>query len=336
MNFKEVNRKKFIMLMGFGFICLILAGLYSMTKGAAQMSVQDLLQVIWHYDAENPKHVLIMQMRLPRIIAAAMIGASLATAGALMQGLTRNPMADSGLMGLSSGAVFMVALAYVVFEPISYGMVMFLAFIGAALGVLSVYGISAAAPGGNQAMKLILAGATMTALLSALSQGIAILGGAAQSMSFWTMGSVSGTTWQTVAWAVIPVTSGLTLALILSRSVGLIFLGEDMAKSVGVNVGLVRVIGMIIVVLLSGTSVAIAGMVSFVGIIVPHFAKLLFGNRYTMIIPASILFGSLLLVLADIGSKSIRPPGEIPIGAIIAMIGVPIFLWIAKLKKEVV
>lgn len=307
-----------------------------MTKGAAQMSTQELLQVIQHYDAENPKHVLIIQMRLPRVIAAAMIGSSLATAGALMQGLTRNPMADSGLMGLSSGAVFMVALAYVVFEPISYGMVMCLAFAGAALGALSVYGISAAAPGGNQAMKLILAGATMTALLSALSQGIAILGSAAQSMSFWTMGSVSGTTWQTVVWALIPVVSGLIIALVLSKSVGLIYLGEDMAKSVGVNVGLVRALGMVVVVLLSGTSVAIAGMVSFVGIIVPHFSKVLFGSRYTMIIPASIVFGALLLVLADIGSKSLRPPGEIPIGAIIAMIGVPIFLWIAKLKREVV
>lgn len=330
---EQAKAGRFFWLMTGGVLLLVLGMLLSVTQGAATMPLNELVSLMSHYDATEPTHVLIMQMRIPRILAAALVGASLSVAGALMQGLTRNPMADSGLMGLSSGAVFMVALSYGFFHGISYSAMVGLSFFGAAFGAASVYAISLLAPGGNQPMKLILAGATMTSLLSALSQGISILTNTSQNVSFWTMGSVSAANWNQILFSSPVVAVAMVIAILIAKPVTLISMGDEVARSLGVRISLTRWVGTVLVVILSGISVSMAGLVSFVGIIIPHFSKIVMGHQYKYILPLSMIYGALLLVLADIGSKSINPPAEIPIGAIIAVIGVPIFLGIAKRKR---
>lgn len=330
---KQTRAGRFALLLTLGLLLLVLGMAFSMTQGAATMSVSELLSLLKNYDPTDPKHTLILEMRLPRIVAAALVGVGLSVAGALMQGLTRNPMADSGLMGLSSGAVFMVAVSYAFLGGISYSTMVFLSFVGAAMGAVAVYGISTLAPGGNEPMKLILSGATITALLSAMSQGISILFGISQSISFWTMGSVAGSTWKQVMVATPIIAMVLVIGLLIARSVTLISMGDEVARALGVKIGLIRFVGTVLVIILSGICVSIAGLISFVGIIVPHFVKMLIGHEYKYILPLTAVYGGLLLVLADIGSKALNPPAEIPIGAIIAIIGVPIFLGIARRKR---
>ncbi|MTI47575.1 MAG: iron ABC transporter permease [Firmicutes bacterium] len=317
----------------FGCIFLFFAIMFSVTQGAASISLSTVIDAFTSFETDNPKHLLIMDMRLPRVFVAAIVGSALAVSGAIMQGLTRNPLADSGLMGLSSGAALAIAICFAFIDNISYTQMVLMSFIGAGIGASSVYIISSAIPGGNSSMKLILAGATVTALFSALSQGISIIANVTQNVTFWTMGSVAGSQWKHVSIGVPIITIAIILAIIISGKITIMSIGEEIAIGLGLNTKAVKFFGTVIVVLLAGTSVALAGMITFVGMLIPHFARFLVGKDYRLIIPVSAVLGSILLVLADIGSKTINPPAEIPIGAIISLLGVPVFLYLARKKK---
>lgn len=331
---KSIHRTgRFIFLVIIGIIFLVIFSFYSMTKGAANIPLSMIKEVVLNFDPDNSKHLLIRDMRIPRVIIAGIVGAALAVAGALMQALTRNPMADSGLMGLNSGAIFMIALSYGILSSVSYTTMLALAFIGATISALSVYGISQLVPGGNHPMKLILAGATLTSLLSALSQGIAITMNVTQNISFWTMGSVAGSQWEHVITAVPIIGIAILSAIALSDQVSIISMGDEMAKGLGIKLNRVRFFLTIIVITLAGVSVTLSGMITFVGIIIPHFSRHLVGYNYKFIIPLSAIYGAVLLVLADLGAKTINPPAEVPIGALISLIGVPVFLYIARRKN---
>lgn len=323
---------RFVFYIGIGMLLWVAVSLYSMTKGAADIPLSMIKEVLLEFDPENSKHLLIRDMRIPRVIIAGTVGSALAVAGGLMQGLTKNPMADAGLMGLNSGAMFVIALSYGILSDVSYTQMVVMAFFGATLSAVSVYGISYLVPGGNQPMKLVLAGATITSLLSALSQGIALTMNVSQNISFWTMGSVAGSQWKHVELGVPLTVLAILGAIMLSGQVTLISMGDEMAKGLGVRLNAVRFMGTMLVVILAGVSVSMAGMVVFVGIIIPHFAKYLIGSNYRYIIPLSAVYGGLLLVIADLVAKTINPPAEVPIGALISLIGVPVFLYIARRK----
>lgn len=335
------NTEKVTLRRGFLAAIIIIAGLIllivfmsiSLTKGAAGIPLSTVVESFIHFDPNSSQHLLVIDMRLPRVIGGVLIGAALAVAGAIMQGMTRNPMADTGIMGLNSGAGLAIALCYAVFKSATYSQIVIASFLGAALGASLVYIISNMVPGNNNPMKLILAGATVSALLSALSQGFAISAGASQNVTFWTMGSMAGTNWNQIKLATPIILIALTGAVIISRGVSILSMGEEVALGLGVKTKLIKFLGTFIVVLLAGTSVAVAGTVSFIGMMIPHFARFLIGPDYRLIIPTSAVLGGLMLVASDLFSKTFAPPVELPVGAIIALIGVPVFLYFARKQK---
>ncbi len=314
----------------FGAAVLLLLMIISITQGAAKIPYSMVVNAFLDFDRENPRHLLVIDMRLPRVLAAALVGSALAVSGALMQGMTRNPLADSGLMGLSSGAGLALAVCVAYLTKVGYSQIIVITFFGAAFGAGAVYIISSLIPGGNSPLKLVLAGATVSTLFSALSQGIAIMTKVSRNVFFWTMGNVSGTDWKQIM-AVMPVILlALAGAVALSRSITLLSMGDEVASGLGLRTGLVKAMGTVLVVLLAGTSVALAGMISFVGIVIPHITRFLVGADYRLIIPVSAILGAVLLVAADLGAKTLAAPTELPIGALIAVLGVPVFLYFAR------
>lgn len=316
-----------------GLVLLIFIMLISITQGAASIPVSGVIKAFTSFESDNSTHLLIRDMRLPRVIGAVLVGSALAAAGALMQGMTRNPLADTGIMGLNSGAGLAVALCFAFFKKAAYSQIVMASFLGAALGAALVYIISNLVPGKNHPMKLVLAGATVSTLLSALSQGIALSSDNTLNVTFWTMGSMSGTGWNQVRLALPVILTALTGSVFISRGVSVISMGDEVALGLGVKTGLIKFFGTLFVVLLAGTSVAVAGTVTFIGMMVPHFARFLVGPDYRLIIPVSAVLGALLLTAADLFSKTFSPPAELPVGAVIALLGVPVFLYFAGKQK---
>ncbi|EGO62514.1 FecCD family ABC transporter permease [Acetonema longum] len=317
---------------GTGLLAVIMA--FSVTRGAAEIPLASVWNALFHFNAADTQHLIVMDLRLPRVLASALVGASFAVAGAVMQGVTCNPMADSGLMGLNAGAGFALSLCFAFFPELAYLQVILFSFIGAAIGAGGTYGIASLRRGGATPMRLVLAGAAVSALLAALSQGIALYFDVAQNIMFWTAGGVAGSNWEQIR-ILTPLIAGALLGSIaLSRSISIMSLGEDAATGLGLNTMLVKLLCAAVVLMLAGASVAVVGAVGFVGLIVPHLARFLVGMDYSLIIPSSAVTGSLLVVLADLGARTLNPPFETPIGALIALIGVPFFLYLARKERR--
>lgn len=316
-----------------GFVILIGAMVVSVMTGAATIPYDTIKDAFFNFDAADSKHLLVVKMRVPRAIIGALVGAALAVSGAIMQGITRNPLADSGLLGLSAGASFALALAFGFFKDLSYSAVVAMTFLGAGAGAAIVFGISSSVKGGARQIKLVLSGACVSALLTAMSQGIALTKGVSQNITFWTMGSISGANWEKVMISAPLILAALAVGRALSKQITMVSMGDEVALGLGVKLGRVKAVGIFIVVLLAGTSVAMAGMIAFVGMIVPHFCRLVVGPNYRWIIPSSAVAGAVLLVVGDIGAKTINPPSELPVGAILSLIGAPVFLYLARQKR---
>lgn len=321
-----------IILGGTGLLALSMA--FSVTKGAAEIPLETVWDAIFRFDAENRNHLIVVDLRLPRVLASALVGASFAVSGAVMQGVTRNPMADSGLMGLNAGAGFALSICFAFFPNLGYLQLILFSFLGAALGVVLVNGTASLRRGGATPMRLVLAGAAVSALLSALSQGIALYFDVSQDIMFWTAGGVAGSNWTQVRIMTPWIVCALLGAVALSRSISIMNLGEDVAKGLGLHTTVVKLLCSVVVLMLAGASVAVVGSVGFVGLIAPHLARFLVGMDYRWIIPSSAVLGSLLLVLADLGARMLNPPFETPIGAIIALIGVPFFLYLSRKERR--
>ncbi|SHO47095.1 FecCD family ABC transporter permease [Anaerocolumna xylanovorans] len=331
-NRKNRGYKALLLLVACSFFLLFFMVL-SIIVGAAKIPFSTVVDAFWHFDKENIKHLMVIDLRLPRVISAVVVGAALAVSGAVMQGMTRNPLADSGLMGLNSGAALALAICLAYIDKVTYSQIILSAFIGAGAGALAVYGISSLVPGGNKPMKLVLSGAAVSTFLVAVSQAIAIGNKMSQNLNFWTMGSVTGNSWNQLKAAVPVIGAGILIAVLLSGRISILSMGEEVALGLGVRLNFVKTVGTIVVVLLAGTSVALAGTITFVGMLIPHFARYLIGPDYRLIIPLSAVLGALLLVVADIGAKTLSAPSEIPLGALISLLGVPVFLYFARRQK---
>ncbi|WP_242941214.1 FecCD family ABC transporter permease [Sporobacter termitidis] len=322
-----------IIVLGLGLLVLAMA--FSITKGAAEIPLKTVWDALFHFNPEDTHHLIIMDLRLPRVVASALVGAAFAVAGAVMQGVTRNPMADSGLMGLNAGAGFVLSICFAFFPGLSYIQLILFSFLGSAMGAGLTYGIASLRRGGATPMRLVLAGAAVGALLAALSQGIALYFDVAQSIMFWTAGGVAASSWAQLRIMAPWIAAALLGAVVLSRSVSVMSLGDDVAKGLGLNTMLVKALCAAVVLMLAGASVAVVGAVGFVGLIVPHLARFLVGVDYRWIIPSSAVLGSLLVVLADLGARTLNPPFETPLGAVIALVGVPFFLYLARRERRV-
>jgi iron complex transport system permease protein len=296
--------------------------------------VLPIWEAVFHFNPDLTQHQIIQELRLPRALAGALVGCGFAISGALMQGMTRNPLADPGLLGINGGAGFVLAICFAFFPGLPFQYVILFSFLGAALGAGLVYGISALAKGGLTPVRLALAGAAVSALLVALSEGIAIFYQIAQDLAFWFAGGVSGTKWLQIHIVWPWVTGGGLLALLLSKSITVLSLGEEIAVGLGQRTAWVKLGGTLAALILAGASVSAVGAVGFIGLVIPHVARMLVGVDYRWIIPCSAVLGALLMVIADIGARIVNPPFETPVGALIALIGVPFFLYLARQERR--
>ncbi|WP_223869327.1 FecCD family ABC transporter permease [Paenibacillus sabuli] len=321
-----------ILLIGIGAIALGIG--LSIAVGVADITLGTVWDALVRFDGGNNHHQIIQSLRLPRALAGALVGAAFAVSGALIQGMTRNPIADTGLLGVNAGAGFAVVLVFAFIPWLPFAYIIMFSFIGAGLGVALVYGIAYFSRGGMTPLKLVLAGAVVGSLVSGLSQAISLLFQINYDLAFWSAGGISTADWFQVSVMLPWIVAGLTCALILSRSVTILSLGEDVAAGLGQRTKLVKGLGAAIVMVLTGASVATVGGVGFIGLIVPHIVRYLVGVDYRWIIPCSAVLGAVLVLLADIGAKMIAVPYETPLGSIIAVLGVPFFLYLARRERR--
>ncbi|PEL16773.1 ferrichrome ABC transporter permease [Bacillus wiedmannii] len=321
---------KFICFMSLTILCLIGSIFLAIAFGAKDIHLQTVWTAVFDYNPKLTQHQIIYELRLPRVIGAAVVGAAFAVAGAVMQGVTRNPLADAGVLGINAGAMFVVALSFAFFPHMPYSYLMIVSFIGAVLSTVLIFIIGSATSGGLTPMRLTIAGAVMAALLHSLSSGVAIYYDLSQDLAFWYAGGVAGVKWEHLEFLVPIILITILFATVIGRSISLISMGDDVATNLGVKTNRTRILGMIIVVILAGVSVSAVGSIGFVGLVIPHIARKLVGVNYRLIIPMSALLGAMLLVLADLGARTVNPPKELAIGIMVALVGVPFFLYIAR------
>jgi iron complex transport system permease protein len=314
-----------------GLLLLAASFLSSLLLGRTLISWDMLLAAFLHYDAGIDEHIIIHTERLSRAVIAAVTGAGLAVAGALMQALTRNPLASPSTFGINAGAILFVVLAVLFFGVTSMLHMMWFAFIGAALAAAVVYLLGSLGRDGLTPIKLVLAGTAITALCISATQGVLVLNETGlQDVLFWLAGSVSGRTLDSLL-AVLPaMTAASVVALCMGRAINVLMSGDDVAKGLGQNTLLVKVTMGVIIVILAGGSVAVVGAVGFIGLVIPHLARALVGSDHRWVIPYSAVLGAVLLLLADVVARLVIIPQEVPIGVMTALIGVPFFVYTAR------
>lgn len=316
----------------FGLMLLAASVLWSVTVGAADIAPATVYEALFSFDEAKFDHLVIQTVRFPRVIAGVMVGAALAVAGAIMQGLTRNPLADSGLLGINAGAAFAVVLTVHLLEVPSLDVYAAAALVGAALGAGFVYAIGLVG-GGAMPLRLTLAGVILTAFVSSLTTAILIQDQETlEKIRFWTAGALAGRDFDIIAKAAPLILSGILGALLISRQITTISLGEELAKGLGQNTLAIRIAAAGLVVLLAGGSVALAGPIGFVGLVIPHVARLVAGVDFRWIIPYSAVLGGVLVTLADVAARVVLRPLELPVGVMMALIGAPFFIYLARWK----
>ena len=331
---KEKGSLNFMFYMLIGIILLFLACFLSISFGAADISVKTAWEAIFNFDSVSTEHQTIMTLRLPRTIADVIVGASLAVCGAIMQGTTKNPLADSGLMGISSGATFSMAVVLALFPWFSYFQMLLISFVGASLTTGLTYFVASAGKRGMTPQRLVLAGISISMLFGAMSSYLSIKYRLGHALMYFTAGGTAGAKWNELLIILPFFIIGLAFSLIISPSVTLLSLGDEVALGLGLNIKGVRAISTVIVLILTGLSVVVIGPVSFVGLIVPHMVRYFVGVDYRFIIPMSLLYGAVFTVFADLIGRVINRPFETPIGIIFSLIGVPFFLYLVKKERS--
>ena len=321
------------LLLCFGLLLLALLG--SVAFGAADIDARSVWQALFAFQPDSTNHLIIRTLRVPRAATAALVGAALGVAGALMQGLTRNPLADPGLLGIETGAALGVVSAVFFLKITSLGLYALFAFAGAALTAAAVYTLGALGRGGPTPLKITTAGAALTALLSSWTTGLLLFNQRTlDEVRFWLAGSVAGRDLGLLAQVAPYLLVGLALALALGRQITALSLGEDVARGLGQRTGHVKIGAAVATVLLAGSAVAVAGPIGFVGLVIPHLARFLVGVDYRWILPYAALLGALFLVGADIAARLVLRPLELPVGIATALIGGPFFVYLVRWRVK--
>lgn len=277
---------------------------------------------------------LVVRERIPRTIFSIMAGASLGVSGALMQSITRNPIADPSILGVNTGAALFVVIGMAFFNINSANEYIWLALAGAGITSIFVYGIASIGNGGMTPIKLALAGSATSAVLSSLISAIILpRSELMDAFRFWQVGSVSGVTWGSINLILPFIIVGLIISLISTPALNVLALGDDLATGLGVNIGIIRIICVIAGVILCGSITAIAGPIGFVGLMIPHSIRLIFGSNLRGIVPMSAIGGAVLLTVSDVLGRVIGSPGELQVGIITAFLGAPILIIIARKAK---
>jgi len=328
----KIDNQRFIpflyKLIGALLVFIIMFG-YSMIFGAADISIKDVWLAL-SSSSVNEQISIIRDIRLPREIAAIFVGAALSVSGAIMQGMTRNPLADPGLLGLTSGANAALAVTIAFIPSVNYLGITIACFIGAAVGAILVFGIAAIKRGGFSPLRIVLAGAAVSAFLYAIGEGVGIYFKISKDVSMWTAGGIVGTSWGQLQIIVPFIVGGIFIALLLSRQLTILSLNEEVAVGLGQQTTKVKTILFVVMILLAGASVALVGNMVFIGLMIPHIVRGIVGTDYRYIIPMSAVTGAAFMLLADTLGRTISAPYETPIAAVVSMIGLPFFLVIVR------
>jgi iron complex transport system permease protein len=315
-------------------VVLLLSVALSVAVGAKSIPLRVVGDALFSYDSAIDAHVIVRELRVPRTLLALAIGAALGLAGAVMQGVTRNPLADPGLLGVSAGAALGVVVAIFFLSITSVSGYVSFAFIGAAIAGAVVYGLGSVGRGGATPVKLAIAGAAVSALLASFTAAFLILDAATlDQYRFWAVGSIAGRD-LSVLLRVLPfLVLGAALALASARSLNGLALGEDVARALGQRVGGVRAVAAASVILLCGASTAAAGPILFVGLTVPHVARAATGPDHRWLLPYSMLIGAVLLMVADVLGRVLVRPGELEVGIVTAFVGAPVFIAFVRRRR---
>lgn len=317
-----------------GIIILLISLVFSVTLGAAEIPLGKILESFVIFDGSYD-HLVIQTVRLPRSLIGILVGAALAVAGALMQGLTRNPLADPGILGIEAGATLAVVATIFVFGNLPLTALTFVAFLGAATTAILVYFLGSLGRGGLTPLNLTVAGAVLTALISSLTTAILIVSQRTlDEIRFWLAGSLAGRDFNILLQVLPFVSVGLLVAFALGRQITTMNLGEDVAKGLGQQTARLKIITGISVVLLVGSSVSLAGPIGFIGLVVPHIVKFFIKADYRWILPYSAVVGAILILIADIAARILLKPQELPVGVMTALVGAPFFVYLAKSKVK--
>lgn len=310
---------------------LFVAFLASLAAGAKPIPFGTVIQAFTDFDATNSDHLVIRELRLPRTFVGLLVGAALGVAGAVMQAVTRNPLADPGILGVNAGASFTVVLGIWAFGVGSTLGLVWFAFVGAAAASVVVYLLGSIGGGGTTPVRLALSGAALSALLFAFTRAVTLLDEATlDQFRFWAVGSLAGRDGEVVTSVVWFILIGLVIALGLTRPLNAMGLGEETAAGLGVEVGLTRVLSGVAIVLLCGAAVAACGPIGFVGLVVPHAVRAVVGPDQRWLMAGCAFAGPLVLLVCDTIGRVIARPGEVQVGIMTAAIGGPAFVILVR------
>ncbi|WP_434587398.1 FecCD family ABC transporter permease [Streptomyces sp. A5-4] len=334
-------RRRRVVGLGALVVILVIAAAVSLAVGTRALSPAE----VWHGlfavpDSDEPLteiRLIVQTVRVPRTVLAIVAGIALGVGGALIQGYTRNPIADTGLLGVNAGASFAVVSVIAVFgftDPFQY---VWFAFLGAAIAGVVVFGLASIGRGAGNPLTLALAGQGITVFLAAMTTAVALSDQKSlNALRFWNAGSVAGVRFD-VIWPVTAfIATGLVLALITLPALNLLNLGDDVARGLGVNIAMSRTTGIVAITLLAGAATAACGPIAFLGLMVAHGARYLTGPDYRWLVPYAGLLGAVVLLVCDIVGRLVVRPGELDAGVVVALLGAPFFavlVWRGKFKS---
>lgn len=329
---QKISLLRFSTVMLVLLILLAILCLLSIAVGSAGYSIPEILDAVFR-EEKSPIKTIVVNLRLPRIILAILVGASLAAAGALLQSVMRNPLADPGTIGVSAGAGTAATTILLLFPNLTASVPLF-AFGGAALACVLIY--TMAWKEGVDPTRIILSGVAINSVLGAYNSLLQLMNSdSLEGVLAFMNGSLSGRSWYQVRLLSVYAAVGLILAFLCIKSANALQLGDEMAKSLGVKVNGSRVLLSGVAAFLAASTVSVAGMIGFVGLVVPHIARILVGSDYKAMLPTSVVLGAVVLLAADTVGRTIVPGMEIPVGIVMAVCGGPFFLYLLRKRGKV-
>lgn len=315
-----------------GLLWLGLAVLLSLVVGSRSIGMNEVFEALWAYNPLDDQHLIVRELRVPRTLVAILAGLALGLAGAIMQAVTRNPLAEPGLLGINAGAGVGVIVGVAVLGLSSMSAYVWCAFVGAGLAGVAVFLLGRAQEIGTNPVRLVLAGAGLSVMLASVT-GIIILNAPLEvfdQFRHWASGSLEKSSCEAVAVLAVAVLLGGATALGLVGSLNAMALGKDLGLALGVNVRLTWLLACLAVMLLAGAATAAAGPIGFVGLVAPHLARMLVGPDYRWIVPYSALFAGVLLLSADVLGRVVAAPAEVAAGIVALLIGGPFFIALVR------
>ena len=322
-----MGKKKFVLVIILCLALLSVIAMFSVSLGVKRIAFSKVMEVIFGNDLDSIEATIILQ-RIPRTVFGILAGGALGISGALMQSITRNPIADPSILGVNTGASLFVVAGIAFFNITAAYQYIWLAIIGAGLTAVFVYSVASMGKDGATPLKLALSGAAVSIVLGSLVSTIMLPNNRVmEAFRFWQVGSIGSATWENIALISPFLILGFVISMLISGYLNNLALGDEAATALGTNVVLTRSVGALASVLLCGAATALAGPIGFIGLIIPHIVRLVFGSEMSKMLPLSFIGSGILLLLSDILGRIIGSPGETEVGIVTAVLGAPIFIF---------